>query len=130
MPEENKINFCRCHCVPAPLKASVATSFDIPHAGTIENIIILIAIVTPATAWLPNSEINLIIKIHEVIATIICTMPPSEVFKIALIFCQCKCSCERITFMCLTPLNKNQTCVSTPIPLPIFVATAAPSIPN
>ena len=58
---------------------SVAAAFDMPQAGIIVNIMMRIAIVAPATASLPMPARMRIRKIHDVIATIIWPMPPSEV---------------------------------------------------
>ena len=70
-----------------------------------------------------------IIKIQEVIATIICPIPPKDVLIILVIISQFKLRCSRSTRICLPPLNKTKSCIITPIPLPILVAIAAPSIP-
>jgi len=67
------------------------------------NIMMRMAMVAPATASAPRLDRMRIRKIHEVIDTIICPMPPSEVRTMFHITAPCTAICDHATRMCLPP---------------------------
>ena len=91
---------------------------------------ILSAIVAPATASLPILARIRIKKIQELVATNICPTPPMEVIRIFPIIGKFNLILERETFICFPAFTNVHSCTKTPVPLPMFVAIPAPSIPN
>ena len=117
-------------CAPRFCPTRVAAAFDMPQAGIIVNIITRIAMVAPATASLPMLARIRIRKIHEVIATSIWPTPPSEVRTMFHRIAPCQAICAASTRMCWPPRNRIHSWYSTPVPRPMQVAMAAPSMPS
>ncbi len=102
-----------------------------PQAGIIVNIMMRIAMVAPATASLPMLARMRIRKIHEVIATIICPTPPSEVRTMFHSDRAVQRQLRRRARGCAGRRGTAPTAAySTPTPRPMLVAIAAPSMPS